>query len=136
MIRAAETEGSPSVPVVGRTGFTLIEVLVALAVLAIAFTAVLRANIQVQDSILSARRQTAATMLASGVMARIESQGVRQWSRFSSRERQAGLSFFWRVRIEGAEAGGLSRVSVFVRKQREGEVLALRDALLPEGSGQ
>ena len=136
MIRAAETEGSPSVPVVGRTGFTLIEVLVALAVLAIAFTAVLRANIQVQDSILSARRQTAATMLASGVMARIESQGVRQWSRFSSRERQAGLSLFWRVRIEGAEAGGLSRVSVFVRKQREGEVLARREAFLPEGSGQ
>jgi len=116
-----------------QAGFTLIEVLVAMAVLGIAFTAVLRANLQVQDSILSARRQTAATMLASGLLARIESQGVSSWSRYSDREKQAGLEFSWRVRINRTNAEAIRRVRIEVRGREGEEVLARREAFLGEG---
>jgi general secretion pathway protein I len=123
-------------PVQDRRGFTLIEVLVALAILAIAFTAVLRANLHMQDSILSSRRQTAATLLASDLLARVESKGVSQWSRYSGRKKRSGLAFSWRVRIERTAAEGLSRVRVEVR-QREGEnILARREAFFRRDSGE
>jgi general secretion pathway protein I len=111
-------------------GFTLIEVLVALTVLAIAFSAVLQANLRVQDSILASRRQTAASMLASGVMARIESVGVSRWSRYSGEEERLSLDFSWRVRTERTSAGNLRRVRVLVREQGQEEVLARREAFL------
>jgi general secretion pathway protein I len=120
----------------GPAGFTLIEVLVAMAILAIAFTAVLRANLQVQDSILTARRETAATILASGLLARIEAQGPQRWSRYRGREEQAGLVLSWRVRISGTPAEALRRVVIEVREREGGEVLARREAFLREGSGQ
>ncbi|MEF8824642.1 MAG: type II secretion system minor pseudopilin GspI [Desulfohalobiaceae bacterium] len=115
----------------GNTGgFTLIEVLAAMAILAIAFTAVLQANLRIQDSILASRRQTAATMLASTVMARIESEGVDQWSRFSGREERLGLALSWRVRTERTSARDLQRVRVLVREQGRDDVLARRESFL------
>lgn len=136
MRRSHMGEGGLSEPGAGREGFTLIEVLVALAILGIAFTAVLRANLQVQDGILASRRQTAATMLASGLMARIESQGVGRWSGYSGREEQAGLAFSWRVRISGTSAESLHRVRVVVRKEEGEGILARREAFLLEDAGQ
>ena len=115
---------------VKHQGFTLIEVLVAMAILAIAFSAVLQANLRVQDSILASRRQTAATMLASGVMARIESEGVAQWSRYSGSQERRGLAFSWRVRTERTAARDLQRVRVLVREHGKDEVLARREAFL------
>ncbi len=111
-------------------GFTLIEVLAAMAILAIAFTAVLQANLRIQDSILASRRQTAATMLASGIMARIESEGVDQWSRFSGSQERLGLALSWRVRTERTSARDLQRARVLVREQGKDEVLARREAFL------
>lgn len=115
-------------------GFTLIEVLAAMAILAIAFTAVLQANLRIQDSILASRRQTAATMLASGVMARIEFEGVDQWSRFSGSEERLGLAFSWRVRTERTSARDLHRVRVLVREQGKDDVLARREAFLEKAA--
>lgn len=117
-----------------RSGFTLIEVLVAMAVLAIAFTAVLQANLRVQDSILASRRQTAATLQASDLLARIEAKGVGQWSRYSGTEERLGLGFSWRVRTERTSAGDIQRVRVLVREQGEEEVLARREAFLQKAS--
>jgi len=108
----------------------LIEVLAAMAILAIAFTAVLQANLRIQDSILASRRQTAATMLASGIMARIESEGVDQWSRFSGSQERLGLALSWRVRTERTAARDLQRARVLVREQGKDEVLARREAFL------
>ncbi|MCF8030427.1 MAG: type II secretion system minor pseudopilin GspI [Desulfohalobiaceae bacterium] len=119
-----------------QRGFTLIEVLAALAILAIAFTAVLRANLQVQDSILSSRLQTAATLLASDLLARVESKGVSRWSRYSGRKKQSELAFSWRVRIERTAAEGLSRVRVEVRQREEENVLARREAFFRRDSGE
>ena len=115
---------------VKNQGFTLIEVLAAMAILAIAFTAVLQANLRIQDSILASRRQTAATMLASGIMARIESEGVDQWSRFSGSQERLGLALSWRVRTERTAARDLQRARVLVREQGKDEVLARREAFL------
>jgi len=115
---------------VKHQGFTLIEVLAAMAILAIAFTAVLQANLRIQDSILASRRQTAATMLASGIMARIESEGVDQWSRFSGSQERLGLALSWRVRTERTAARDLQRARVLVREQGKDEVLARREAFL------
>lgn len=120
--------------VTNPSGFTLIEVLVALAILAIAFSAVLQANLRVQDSILASRRQTEATMLASRLMARIESKGVGQWSRYSGRQERLGLAFSWRVRKERTSAGDLQRIRIFVRAQGEEKVLAHREAFLKKAS--
>ena len=131
----AAPDGASWAPGTSRAGFTLIEVLVALAILGIAFTAVLRANLQVQDSILAARRQTAATMLASAVLARIEAQGVRQWSRYENRQEQAGVRLVWRVRMDSTLAEGMRRVLVTVRAAEGERVLARREAFFPEGSG-
>ena len=115
---------------VKHQGFTLIEVLAAMAILAIAFTAVLQANLRIQDSILASRRQTAATMLASGIMARIESEGVDQWSRFSGSQERLGLALSWRVRTERTSARDMQRVRVLVREQGKDDVLARREAFL------
>ncbi len=117
-----------------RSGFTLIEVLVAMAVLAIAFTAVLQANLRVQDSILASRRQTAATIQASDLLARIEAKGVDQWSRYSGTEERLGLDFSWRVRTERTSAGDIQRVRVLVRQQGEEDVLARREAFLKKAA--
>ena len=114
----------------GGKGFTLIEVLVALALLGIAFTAVLQANLRVQDSILASRRQTAASMLASGLLARVEAQGVEQWSRYSGRQERAGTGFSWRIRTRGTSARNLSLVRVEVRQEGEESILARREAVL------
>jgi len=116
------------------SGFTLIEVLAALAILAIAFTAVLQANLRVQDGILASRRQTAATMLASGVMARIESEGVGKWSKYSGSQERLGLALSWRVRTERTSARDMQRVRVLVREQGKDDVLARREAFLEKAA--
>lgn len=64
------------------TGFTLLEVLIAVAVLAIAMVSILHSNIQVQNSLISGRETTTLSLLTQNLLADMKTEGVENWSEY------------------------------------------------------
>lgn len=96
-------------------GFTLIEVLVALAVLGIAMAAAVRATISVTDGSLTLRRHLAGGWVAQNrinyYVARSDfpALGVRD-----GEEQQAGLDFAWHETVSETPDRSFRRVEVQV----------------------
>lgn len=103
-------------------GFTLIEVLVALAVLGIALAAAVRATMAVSDGSLTLHRHLAGGWVAqnrlNGYVARgqFPDTGVNE-----GMESQAGLEFAWRETVSETPNKAFRRVEVrvFAPKQPE-----------------
>ena len=101
-------------------GLTLLEVLVAVAILAIAMVAILKANVQNLDGLTKSRETTTASLLAASKLAEIEAAGVANWGESQGDFGEDYPEYTWQVETTSTEVEGLERIAVIV--QRSGGV--------------
>jgi general secretion pathway protein I len=112
---------------IGRAqGFTLLEVLVAVAILAIAMVAILKANVQNLDALTESRESTMASLLAAGKLAEIEAMGPADWAEFEGDFGEDHPDYSWEVETARTESEGLMRVVVTVMRSGGKDVSAVR----------
>jgi general secretion pathway protein I len=98
-----------------RTGFTLIEVLVALAIVSIALLAALRAAAQGTTNVGELRARLLAGWVAENRLSEHRARG--DWLPLGiqqGREREAGIEFAWREEIIATPHPAFRRIDVFV----------------------
>lgn len=101
-------------------GFTLLEVMVAVAILAIALVAILKANVQSLDTLIETKERTTVSMLAASKMAEVEAVGAADWSEFQGDFGEDYPGFTWRVETAPTEVERLVRVAVIVQAREGG----------------
>ncbi len=107
-----------------RRGFTLVEVLVALAVLAIALTAILRSLGQAIDVTAELRDRTIALWVAQDAVALRRMNGAAPSEGVQSGEREiAGRRWAWTEETKDV-AAGLRRLNIDVKRAGDGRNLA------------
>lgn len=103
-----------------RSGFTLIEVLVALAIVAIALLAALRVASQGANNVGELRSRLFAGWVAANRLAEHRARG--DWLALgiqSGTQRQGGLAFIWREEVITTPNPVFRRVDVFVFRASE-----------------
>jgi general secretion pathway protein I len=117
-------------------GFTLIEVLVALAILAVALAAASRASALMAGSSTELRQRLLASWVAQNRLA--ELQARRAWPNVGTREgeaEQAGLKLVWRETVSDTPNQAFLRVEISVGEQgREHRLAQLTGYLARAGS--
>ena len=100
----------------GAQGFTLLEVLVAVAILAIAMVAILKANVQSLDMLTKSRETSTASLLAESKLAEVEAAGVSKWTELRGDFGEDYPDYTWEVETSSTEVEGLVRVVVIVQR--------------------
>lgn len=98
-----------------RTGFTLIEVLVALAIVAVALAATLRAAGQSTANVVEMRSRLLAGWVAENLLAVHRARG--DWLPIGiqrGHEREGSIDFVWRKEIISTPHPAFRRIDVFV----------------------
>ena len=119
-------------------GFTLVEILVSLAILAIALPPLLRAFSQAGNQSASSENETTAVNLLKYKMAEIEMLGYPEGTVEDEGEFGEGSRFRWTSRIEDTDTEGLRLISVTVNWLERGREKAMTmntymaDRTLPE----
>ncbi|MBF0371176.1 MAG: type II secretion system minor pseudopilin GspI [Magnetococcales bacterium] len=121
MRRSRSHEGHPAgSPCRSSGGFTLFEVLAALAVLAVGFAAMIRGSgVQAKNAIYL-RDRTLAHWVAMNQVA--ERQIRRDWSDpdlFKGEEEMAGRTWHWTVVVSSTPESTMRRLDVEVRAERD-----------------
>jgi general secretion pathway protein I len=101
-------------------GFTLVEVLVALAVLAIALVAVLRTMGQAVDTTIVLREHNIALWVAQNRLA--EHRIRRNWPAPDTKEGDAeigGEKWFWREQVSTTPEPRIRRIEITVRRNND-----------------
>ena len=96
-------------------GFTLLEVLIAVAVLAVAFTAAFKAGTMTQDGLIAARGMDRACALAQAKLDEVEDAGPADWIVLDGDFGPEQAGFSWRLEIEPTRADTLYKLSMTVR---------------------
>jgi general secretion pathway protein I len=96
-------------------GFTLLEVLIALAIVALALTALVRASGQQADALAREREQTLAGWTAANVLtgARLR-EGFPTIGERTGDEQQGDRRFRWRLVVSGTDQPAIRRLTVTV----------------------
>ncbi len=95
-------------------GFTLIEVLVALAIVAVALSAGMRALAQSADGASSLKARTLALWVAENRLARVQLGDSSGSASTSGEEKQAGVVLAWRQTIGPTPNPAFRRVEIVV----------------------
>ena len=106
---------------VKRAGFTLIEVLVALAIVSIALLAALRAAGQGTSNVGDLRARMLAGWVGANLMA--EHRARSDWLPLGiqrGKERQGGVEFAWREEVIATPNPAFRRIDVFVSAGNDG----------------
>jgi general secretion pathway protein I len=101
-------------------GFTLLEVMVAMAILAIALVGILKANVQSLQVMADSRTRTTLALLAAGKLAEVEAVGVAEWNEFQGDFGREYPRVTWRVEVEPTEVEELTHVAVVVSQDGNG----------------
>jgi len=99
----------------GRAGFTLVEVLVALAIVSIALLAALRAAGQGTNNVGELRSRLLAGWVAENLLAEHRARG--DWLPTGiqrGKEREGGIEFAWREEVIATPNPAFRRVDIFV----------------------
>ncbi|UCG10975.1 MAG: prepilin-type N-terminal cleavage/methylation domain-containing protein [Deltaproteobacteria bacterium] len=107
-------------------GFTLLEVMVAVAILAMALVAILKANVQSLEALTTTREATTASLLAASKLAEIEAVGAADWNQFQGDFGEDYPGFTWLVETSSSEVEGLVQVSVTVQQEGQGAGRTIR----------
>lgn len=102
---------------VSSRGFTLIEVLVALAVLAIALAAVMRAMSQAVDTTVSLREHNVALWVAQNRLAEHEMR--QDWpaaDTINGETEMGGEKWYWREQVSATPEPKMRRMEITVRR--------------------
>ena len=108
-------------------GFTLVEVLVALAVLAIALAAVMRAMGQAVDTTVSLREHEIALWVAQNRLA--EHQMRQDWPAADTIDGEAemgGGKWYWREQVSTTPEPKLRRIEITVRRTSDNKDFSAR----------
>lgn len=108
-------------------GFTLLEVLVALAILALGLGAAARAGLAAADTAGALRERLLAGWIAEDRAALL--RATRAWpdpGASAGRSRQAGRDFVWRQQAAPAAQGQFRRVEIAVAADADGETTLVR----------
>ena len=98
-----------------HSGYTLIEVLIALAIISIALMAAIRASGQGAANVSELRSRLLAGWVAENRLAEYRARGI--WLQPGSRrggERQGGIEFFWREEVAATPNPAFRRVDIYV----------------------
>ncbi len=96
------------------SGFTLLEVLVSMAILATAFAAVLRLHSDSMDMVMAGRVHTKALDLAQYKMTEVELAGIQNVTMLSGDFDEQAPDYHWEIRIEPSAVPPWSKVTVIV----------------------
>ena len=114
-------------------GFTLVEVLVAVAVLAIALSAVIGAMAQQANNAGYLRQKTLALWVAHNRLTGFQLEAERPGTgRSNGKAQMSGVEWVWRAQVAGTEDPYLNRVDIEVYDPgREDAALASLTGFLP-----
>jgi general secretion pathway protein I len=110
-----------------HAGFTLIEVLIALAILAIALTATMRAASVATDSANETKLRTLATWIAQNRIAEINALSVTSLpsvGESNGRQAMANIEFEWKQKISNTPNTAFRKVEVQVLRPGNDQWLA------------
>ena len=103
-----------------KKGFTLLEVMVALAVIALGLAAVIQTVTATTSNTIHLRDKTFAYWVAQNQLAEVELTAASPKTGFTDGEEMlAGLTWHWTRKIEGTEDPDTSRVEITVRKDKD-----------------
>ena len=103
-----------------QKAFTLVEVMVALAVIALGLAAVIKTVTSTTNNTIYLRDKTLAYWVAQNQISEIEINTAAPKSGFTDgQETLAGLTWHWTRKVEGTEDPDTSRVEVTVRKDKD-----------------
>ncbi len=97
-----------------RRGFTLLEVMIAMAVLAIALVAVFRSQSQSVSMVAESHFLTTASLLAQGKMAEMERKRPEELINDSGDFATDFADYSWRVEVKDTPVPFLKKIDVFV----------------------
>ncbi len=103
-----------------KTGFTLLEVLVALVIIAIGMAAVIKATATTTFNSAYLRDKTFASWVAQNQLAEIELSDIKP--KFGIRdgdETLAGIKWYWSIKVDKTEIPGINRVEITVRLDKD-----------------
>lgn len=96
-------------------GFTLIEILVALAILAIALAATQRATSGALGNAYELRQRLLASWVAENRLAELRAmRTLPALGEMAGEERQAGMDFHWRINVSATPNAAIRRVEIRV----------------------
>ena len=113
--------------ITASNGFTLLEVLVAMSIMAIALVGVMKSVLLIQDALYDSTSQTLAARLADNQLARIKQDGIESMLQYSGRF-ENDPTYRWEMEKRDTGAKGLSmlRLSIF-RTDTSRRVLVLEE---------
>ena len=114
------TRRSPWIRRATARGFTLIEILVALAIIAVALAAGMRSVAQSTDVATSLKQRTLALWVAQNRLA--AAQLADPWPDLGARDgraEQAGAAFVWRETVSGTPNPGFRKIEILVADASE-----------------
>ncbi len=101
-------------------GFTLLEVMVALAVIALGMAAVIKTVTTTTSNTIHLRDKTFAYWVAQNQLAEIELTAGSPKTGFTDGEEElAGMTWYWTRKIEGTTDPDTNRVELTVRKGKD-----------------
>ena len=118
----------------GQPGFTLLEVMVALAILATAFTALLKLHSDSIGMVISGKVYSRASELAQYKMAEIEIKGLKNLPFMSGEFEDFAPEYTWGIDIEPTPLDPWVRVTVSVSHSHMGKggEFQLTEYMLPK----
>ena len=118
------------------TGFTLIEVLVALTILAIALAAASRAASVATDSAREARLRTIATWVAQNRIAELTATKIFPTAGTTNgRAQMAGIDFEWRQLTSETPNAAFRKIELSILRPGEAQSLTTMNAYLTRAPG-
>jgi general secretion pathway protein I len=127
MVRAHRRRSAEPRAVRGASGFTLVEILVALAVLAVALTAGMRAVAQSADAATLLKQRTLALWVAQNRLA--SAQLEAPWPAPGARTGgavQANTAFVWRESVSGTPNPAFRKIEIVVADAAEPDYVLAR----------